>query len=218
MKNIAVILSGCGALDGSEVHEATCTLLALDRANLRYTCLAPNIDQDHVTNHANKQNTEKTRNVLEESARISRCKITDLAAANPQDFDAAIYPGGYGAAYNLSNFALKGADGTVQEDTLNFGRAMAQAGKPQIFICIAPTLAPHLYEGKPIHITVGNDPEVAKKLAALGAHPIECEANDCVIDNTHRIATTPAYMRAKRISEVADGIDKCVEQLVQWLA
>ena len=32
MARVAVILSGCGVFDGTEVHEAVLTLLALDRA------------------------------------------------------------------------------------------------------------------------------------------------------------------------------------------
>lgn len=46
------------------------------------------------------------RNVLTESARIARGKITDLAQLRAANHDAAIFPGGFGAAKNLCVFEL----------------------------------------------------------------------------------------------------------------
>lgn len=44
------------------------------------------------------------RNVLTESARIARGKISDLAQLSAAHHDAAIFPGGFGAAKNLCVF------------------------------------------------------------------------------------------------------------------
>ena len=109
MKKIAVILSGCGVRDGSEIHEAVSTLLAIDQAGACYACLAPAIQQTRVVNHLTQEaETNADRNVLVESARIARGEIKDIAHAQAADYDAAIYVGGSGAASNLCNFAAKG--------------------------------------------------------------------------------------------------------------
>jgi len=126
MKKIAVVLSGSGFLDGAEIQESVITMLALDRAGVSYQCMAPDMEQMHVVNHFTGEVAEgEQRNVLVEAARIARTKIIDIAQANPNDYDAVIFPGGYGAAKNLSNFAVKGATSLVQTDVLQFARAFA---------------------------------------------------------------------------------------------
>jgi enhancing lycopene biosynthesis protein 2 len=210
---IAVILSGCGALDGSEIHESAITLLALDRAELPYQCLAPNISQTRVVNMADGKTMEEVkRNVLEESARIARGKIKDIASANPGEYIGMIFPGGFGAALNLCNFGLNKENYTIQADVLKFAKAMIEAKKPAGFICIAPVLTPKLYPTG-IKITIGNDKATAEILEKLGAQHIPCSATDCVVDKTHRIVSTPAYMLARSIKEVAMGIECLVKEL-----
>src|SRR5947208_16968418 len=110
MARVAVILSGCGVFDGTEVHEAVLTLLALDRAGAEYRCFAPDKNQMHVVNHLTKKPTTETRNVLVESARIARGQIEDVAKADAAQFDAVILPGGFGAVKNLSDYAAKKAE------------------------------------------------------------------------------------------------------------
>src|SRR3990167_9599957 len=123
-KKVAVILSGCGVFDGSEIHEAVSTLLALDLAGAHYECFAPNISQTRVVNHLTNETTNETRNVLVEAARIARGKIHDIKKAKIENFDAAIYPGGHGAALNLCNFGTKGADMEINADVFHFAQAM----------------------------------------------------------------------------------------------
>ena len=97
-KRVGVILSGCGYLDGAEIHESVCTLLALDREGAEITCLAPNREQAGVVNHQDSAGQAEKRNVLIESARISRGNVKDVASVSEADFDAVILPGGFGAA------------------------------------------------------------------------------------------------------------------------
>ena len=79
--DVAVILSGCGVYDGSEIHESVLTLLALARAGASVTFAAPDIAQRHVINHATGKITEdEDRNVLEEAARIARGDIQPIEA------------------------------------------------------------------------------------------------------------------------------------------
>ncbi len=212
-QKIAVILSGCGALDGSEIHESVLTLLALDRAELAYQCLAPNISQTRVVNMADGKTQEHAkRNVLEESARIAREKIKDIASVSADDFAAIIFPGGFGAALNLCNFGLNKENYSLQADIFKFAKTMIEAKKPAGFICIAPVLAPKLYPAG-IKITIGHDKATAEILEKLGAQHIPCNATDCVVDKTHRLVTTPAYMLARSIKEVAMGIESLVKEL-----
>src|SRR5512136_68898 len=117
MVKIAVCLSGCGVFDGSEIHEAVLTLLALDQAGAKYVCCAPNADQAAVVNHLSRKGAQgERRNMLVESARIARGEIQDLASVHARDIDALIFPGGFGAAKNLSSFAADGADCTVHPE------------------------------------------------------------------------------------------------------
>lgn len=213
MKKVAVLLSGCGYLDGSEIYEATLTLLALDQAGAEVQCLAPDIPQLHVVNHLTGQPTAESRNVLAEAARIARGKIIDLKKAHARDFDALIIPGGFGAAKNLCDFALKGSDMTVNPDVLAFARAMHEAGKPVGLACIAPAMAPAI-GGKGTRYTIGNDAGTAAAIDATGGQHVECAVTDCVIDAEKKIITSPAYMYPARISEAATGISKLVKAVL----
>lgn len=217
-QTIAVVLSGCGALDGSEIHEATLTLVALDRAGASYQCLAPNITQTCVTNMFTKKTEESSRNVLEESARIARGKIKDIAQENPNNYAAIIFPGGFGAALNLCNFGLNKENYTVQPEVLKFSQAVINSNKPAGFICIAPVLAVKFYApNKKIKITIGNDKETAAILEKNGAQHIECAVTKCVVDKTNKVVSTPAYMLAHSINEVATGIECLVKELLALL-
>jgi enhancing lycopene biosynthesis protein 2 len=212
-----VVLSGSGFLDGAEIQESVITMLALDRAGVSYQCMAPDMEQMHVVNHFTGEVAEgEQRNVLVEAARIARTKIIDIAQANPNDYDAVIFPGGYGAAKNLSNFAVKGATSLVQTDVLQFARAFAATGKPMGFICIAPAMIPHIY-GADAKLTIGSDAETAAAINEMGGVHINCPVDDFVVDEERNLVSTPAYMLDMRISEVATGIEKLVHKIIEMI-
>lgn len=213
-KKIAVILAGCGVFDGSEIHESTLTLLYLNELGAEVQCFAPNMQQTHVINHYTQQQETETRNVLVESARIARGQIKNIKELNIDNFSGLIIPGGFGAAKNLSDFAFKGADCTVQADVLEVSQAFAKAKKPIGLMCIAPHLAPKIY-GRGIICTIGNDPNTAKALEQMGAIHQECSVDNIVEDKAHKLITTPAYMLGQSIGDIAPGIKKLVSRLVQ---
>ena len=216
-KRIGVILSGCGVYDGSEIYETTITLLAIDRAGAEAFCMAPDIPQLHVINHLTGEPQDgETRNVLIESARITRGNIQNLANVQAKDLDALILPGGFGAAKNLCNFAVAGADCEVNPEVARLIREMYAAKKPIAAICIAPAvLAKVLGEQKVAHkLTIGNDEETAGALTKLGAEHIQCPVEEFVIDRDNKLISSPAYMLASRISEAAEGIEKTVQELI----
>lgn len=215
MKNVAVVLSGCGFMDGAEIYESVVTLLALDSNEAEYQCFAPDNDQMHVINHLTGQAEEsEKRNTLVEAARIARGNIKPVTEINPDDFDAIIFPGGFGAAKNLSNFATEGTNMTIDENVLKAAKAFAEANKPAGYICIAPALAASVY-GAGVKCTIGNDQDTANALNTMGATHVDCEVDDIVIDEDHKLVTTPAYMLANRISEAAAGIEKLVRAVLE---
>ncbi|MGF6111027.1 isoprenoid biosynthesis glyoxalase ElbB [Pseudomonas sp. ADAK2] len=213
-KKIAVILSGCGVYDGAEIHESVITLLRLDQRGAQVQCFAPNIAQLHVINHLTGEEMPESRNVLVESARIARGKIKDLREASVEDFDALIVPGGFGAAKNLSNFAVEGAGCTVQPEVLALAEAFAEAGKPVGLICISPALAAKIY-GPGVTCTIGNDAETAAAMNKMGATHADCAVGDIVEDKARKLVSTPAYMLAQSISEAASGINKLVDRVLE---
>ncbi|MDH0745876.1 isoprenoid biosynthesis glyoxalase ElbB [Pseudomonas sp. GD03842] len=213
-KKVAVILSGCGVQDGAEIHESVLTLLRLDQRGAQVKCFAPNIPQHHVVNHLTGEEMPETRNVLVESARIARGAIEDIREADISEFDALIIPGGFGAAKNLSNFATEGSGCRVQAQVLAMAEAFAEAGKPIGLICVAPALAAKIY-GPGVTCTIGNCAETAAKITKMGGQHQTCDVADIVEDKDRKLVSTPAYMVAKSISEVATGINKLVDRVLE---
>lgn len=217
MKKIGVILSGCGVRDGSEIHEAVLTLLAIDSNGAKAVCLAPDIELDEV-NHLSMQDTGAKRKVLVEAARIARGEISDVKSARAADLDAIVFPGGFGAAKNLCSFAFEGPKGTVQPDVLRLLREMAAAKKPICAICIAPAVVA-LALGKDLapQLTIGNDPGTAQAIAATGSRHVDCPVDQIVIDRENLIVSTPAYMLAGSITEAARGIEKAIKATLELI-
>lgn len=218
MKKIGVILSGCGVRDGSEIHEAVLTLLAIDQCGAEAVCMAPNVDFPE-TDHVTMQETGARRNVLVESARIARGNIRDIAEVKASDLDAVILPGGFGAAKNLCDFAMKGAAATVNSEVARLLKEMAAARKPIGAICIAPVVVAAVL-GKELAptVTIGNDAATATEIGKTGAIHKECPVSGVVADCEKMIVTTPAYMLASRVSQVAEGINKCVKDVFSMIS
>ena len=212
-KTVGVILSGCGFLDGAEIQESVCTLLALDRAGATAKCFAPDSELD-VIDHRTRQPTGEKRNALEESARIARGDIENITQAKASELDAVILPGGFGAAKVLSNFAEKGGGCELNPGVARLLREMHAAGKPIGAICIAPAVvARALGEHRPT-MTIGNDQDTASALEAMGCHHTDCPTTDFVIDKENKIVSTPAYMLGPTISHVQQGIEKTVDEIL----
>lgn len=214
MKKVAVILSGSGVFDGSELYETVISLLAIRRAGAHYECFAPDKDQLHVVNHLSGEVAEgEKRNVLVESVRLARGEIKPVTECDPEAFDALIIPGGFGAAKNLCTFAVDGAESQPDEDVLNVCKAFAQSGKPAGYACIAPALAASVY-GNKVKLTIGNDESTAQGLEELGAQHVECAVDEIVVDSDRKLVTTPAYMLAEDILEAEAGLNKMVETVL----
>ncbi|MDD3741677.1 MAG: isoprenoid biosynthesis glyoxalase ElbB [Bacteroidales bacterium] len=211
MKKIAVVLSGCGVFDGSEIHEATLTLLALSKNELEYECFAPDKEQYHVINHLTNEVSKEKRNILVESARIARGKIKPLSELHASDYNGVIFPGGHGAAKNLSSFGYATDNYEVDNEVARVIIEFHESRKPIAALCIAPVLIAKVLGGK---LTIGNDKSTADKLTKLGANHIDKDYNEVAIDEKNLIITNPCYMLADNIYKVYTGVQVTVEAMM----
>jgi enhancing lycopene biosynthesis protein 2 len=214
MTKVAVILSGCGHLDGAEIRESVLSLLYLDQHGADVHIFAPDKAQRDCINHQTGQPKEESRNILEEAARIARGKIEPLSALKPEAFHALVLPGGYGAAKNLSDLALAGADATVLPEFEAAVRGFYDAAKPIGAICIAPAVLCAALKGEEITVTIGEDAGTASAIEAMGGTHQNCATDNIVVDEAHHIVSCSAYMRDDRLANVATGIEKLVAKVL----
>jgi enhancing lycopene biosynthesis protein 2 len=221
MKKFAVILCGAGNLDGSEIHEATLALLAIDELNCQYQCFASDTAQGRVMNFVTGQpEVNESRNQLKEAARIARGKIKPLTDLKVQDFDALILPGGFGVAFSLCNFAEKGHQAQIQPEISEIIQVFHAAKKTIGAICISPALIALALKDKTqnLTLTLGNEEDASgKEIEKLNCKVIPCKPDEYIIDQENLIVSTPAYMNATRISEVKNGIEKLVKAVLELL-
>lgn len=214
-KRVGVVLAGCGYLDGAEIQEAILTLLYLDQAGVETVCLAPDIPQAHVVNHLTGKETGESRNVLVESARLVRGKISDITKADAASLDALILPGGFGVAKNLCDFAFKGTAMTVQPAVAALVKAVHAAGKPIGAWCIAPAIMARLIPG--VTLTIGDDAGTASALQSMGSKHVNCSVGNMIVDQHNKVVTTPAYMLGPWIADIAEGIERGVKEVVAMM-
>ncbi len=219
-KKVCVILSGCGYLDGAEIHEAVCTLLALEQHGAAWSACAPNVKFE-VVDHNTGEPTGEQRNAIAESSRISRGECRDIKDVRHDAFDALVMPGGFGAAKNLSNFASAGKNAEPHPEVARLISEFITHKKPIGAICIAPaTLATVLSQRDILaKLTVGNQTDHAEPVQAirdLGIEHVDCAVEDAVLDETHKIASTPAYMLGPSVLPVSKGIEKVVAAVLKW--
>lgn len=216
-KRVGLILCGAGFKDGSEIHEATLALLALEEAGAVVQCLALAKPIPAPLNHRTMAPyvDAAPRLQIDEAARIARGNVKDLTTVKATDFDAVVVPGGFGAALNLCDFAAKGAGLTVDPDVAKFLTDAHGAGKPIGAICIAPVLLAKVFGAKRPRLTIGTDKATAEALAALGAEHVDCAASDCVVDERLKLVTTPAYMLGETIREIHQGIRRLSAEVLR---
>jgi enhancing lycopene biosynthesis protein 2 len=215
MKKFAVVLCGCGSLDGSEIHESVMTLLAIDKSGSSYTVFAPNDNQYQVINHITKQPVNQTRNMMEEASRISRGEIQELSEYNPDNFDALIFPGGNGAAKNLFTYGIDGLNMTVRPDVEKVILETYRAKKPIGALCIAPVLIAKVLPG--VALTVGKIPQVIQHVEAFGAIHRVTNETEVISDIENLVFTSPCYMLQASIKEIAESADQLIQVILKHI-
>ncbi len=214
-KRFAVILAGCGVFDGSEIHEAIMTLYAIMKNQGEYEIFAPDIEQHHVINHITGKEMNETRNVLIESSRIARGNINPISDFKAEDFDAVIFPGGFGVAKNLSDFAFQGENCTVNPGVEKVVRDMVKQSKPVGALCISPAIMAKILD-KP-ELTIGQDEDTADLLENMGARHKKTGHGEVVIDEKYKLVTSPCYMLEANIMDIAEGTDAVVKEIINRL-
>ncbi|KAI0986189.1 hypothetical protein GJ496_010555 [Pomphorhynchus laevis] len=224
-RKIAMILSGCGVYDGSEIYETTSLLIHLARKKADVSMFAPSTDQVQVINHASGEPMPETRNILIESARLARGQVNALANLQAADFDALVFPGGFGAAKNLSSFAMDGADMTVHEGIIRVVKEFYNSKKPMCFACISPIIACRLIKGCKVTFGMNDDEKqypytinTSQVANQFGARVESKDVNQVCIDQENMIISSPAFMKNTDIHSVYEGLGGLVDHLYTMLS
>ena len=215
MKKIAVVLAGNGVYDGAEIHESTLTLLSIARKGAKYQCFAPDVEQAHVVNHITGEEMDEKRNVLVEAARIARGDIKPLSEYKAEDFDAIVFPGGFGAAKNLCTFAFDGANCTVNPDVEKAVRSTVVAEKPIGALCISPVFIAKILGD--VKVTIGQDEGTWQAIEKMGGVHEKTLQGEIVIDEKYKLVTTPCYMLDATIDQIADGAERAVGKILEMI-
>lgn len=213
MKKFAVILNGCGHLDGSEIHEAVMTLLAIDKNECEYTIFAPNQDQYHVMNHLTREPMEGKRNMLVEAARIARGNIREIGEYDPNEYDALVLPGGFGVAKNLFTYAFDGVNAKVLDSVRDAIVRTHALKKPIGALCISPVLLSNVLHN--ITITVGDDKSTISDVEAMGATHVITQQTEVISDKKNMIFSTPCYMLSASIADIAESAENLIESILE---
>ncbi|KAL4487065.1 hypothetical protein ABPG72_001517 [Tetrahymena utriculariae] len=231
-KKVAIILSGCGVYDGSEVTEAVSLMVHLNKNHVSFQCYAPNQNQMHVVNHITGEVTTETRNVLVESARIARGDVKDITQLKGEDYQAVLLPGGFGAAKNLSDYAVNGANFTVNTEVERALREFHSQKKPIGAMCISPLILAKVLQNEKPKITMGRvdnqdtpnkywpHSEAINVAEKLGAQHFQRNADKFQVDFENKIVTAPAMMfnGFAKFSTTFDGagyLVNIIDQIVQ---
>jgi enhancing lycopene biosynthesis protein 2 len=224
---VAVLLSGCGMYDGTEIHEAVLTLFNIDKEGGEYICIAPNVYQPTVVNHFTQKKTSEKRNMLVESSRIARGKIKDIKTISASDFDALLIPGGTGAAQNLANWTMNGQEGIILPDVKRIILECVSTGKPIAAFCMGPYVIAKALENTPFKpkLTVGHAEKsspydingISRAMEKLGAIVEMTTVNDITVDEVNKIISVPCYLMEGTIYEINFGISKAIKRLFRFI-
>ena len=215
MKNFAIVLSGCGVYDGAEIQESVTAMLAVCRKGHSYQVFAPDIPQYHVVNHLTGDEMPEKRNVMVEAARIARGNVKDLVAFDPAQYDVLLFVGGFGAAKNMSDFAIVGENYSVLDQVAAAIDSMHRAGKPVGAMCVSPVLLAAVIKG--VELTLGAPCGASEAAEKHGATHKVTTHGEVTVDTKNKVATTPCYMLDATIAQVAEGAENIVDELLKLI-
>lgn len=215
MSKVAIVLSGCGYLDGSEIHEAVLCMVMLARHGHQFYCFAPDELQVKVMNHlTGHEGPGEKRNMLVEAARIARGDVAKLEALKEHEFDALVIPGGMGAVCNLCDFITQGTLCNINKTLKSIIVKFYEAKKPIGATCIAPILVAKALEGiVSVEMTLGMDPKQREVLNKMGMKGMPAKVHECVADEEHLIFTTPCYMEPDDLAGMSVGVETMIKKL-----
>lgn len=225
--NIGILLSGCGVYDGAEIQEAVFTMLAIEEIGGTVVPISINKPQHHVINHQTGDEMNEQRNMLIESARISRGKITDINEIQPSELDALVIPGGFGSAKNFTNWAFSGPEGSILPEVKLLIVNLVNIGKPIVALCVSPVVVAKALEGSNFtsHMTIGSNAAsspydidgFSNAMNSIGVETSMKTINELQIDTTNKIITAPCYMMDASILEVRKNIQQAIFALKELI-
>ncbi len=224
---VAVLLSGSGVYDGTEIQEAVLSLLSLNTRGIHYQCCAPNVDQHHVINHLTGEESNETRNVMTESARIARGDIKASSEIKASEYDGLVIPGGFGTAKNHTKWAFSGPEGEIEASVKQLILDFRNNDKPILGLCMGPTTIAKAFQDSEVHatLTVGSTKEaspyeidaISAGMESIGAKAEMKTLEEISIDPENKIITAPCYMMEADIGQVHKNIDMAVESFSKML-
>lgn len=217
MKEIYVILAGCGFLDGSDIRESVLISYFLEEKGYRPIFTAPDIRQKEVIDHKTQEVISQEREILNECTRINGA-IREIKDVKGEKISALIIPGGEGIINNLTEADKEGNLLNVNPHVKKLIREIFRRKKPigacgMASVLIAGSLKDLLES--PLTLTTGNDATVIQKLESLGINHVVAKPSEAVIDEEHKIVTTPGYLSNNRMKDFAPGIKNMISGIVE---
>jgi enhancing lycopene biosynthesis protein 2 len=220
MSDIALILSGCGAYDGSDICEVVLISYQVEKRGQRPVFFAPDVPQREVIDHLNQASLPQKRNVLSESARLALGQIRDVTALSGRDVDALILPGGNGAIKNLSDSLGNEEYMKLNPDLRGILREVYRRKKPIGACGLASLLVASALRDileTPLTLTAGKDPKLIKQIEQLGAVHAISRGTEAVVDSEHRIVSTPASLLKLKAVEMAQATENLVSGVLDFV-
>jgi enhancing lycopene biosynthesis protein 2 len=220
MNDFAVILSGCGILDGSDVWEVVLLSHYLSIKGKSPVFYAPDEMQKEVVDHLTQVPTDERRNVLKESARMARGEIRELKSLSGKDIDGIILPGGYGTIRNLADYLGEPKNGYLKpsSDLQRIIREIFRRKKPIGACGLAGLLVASALRDildTPLTLTIGKDPELIRQMEGMGALHVLSKGREVVMDSEHKLVTTPASLLKLELNQMALSIENMINGIIE---
>ena len=220
MSNFAVILSGCGSLDGSDVWEVVLISYYLSRRGGNPIFFAPDAEQKEVMDHVTQSIAQESRNVLRESARIAGGGIKEIRTLSGRDVDGLILPGGYGSVKNLADLFGEPENEYLKPkpELQRIIREIYRRKKPIGACGLASLLVASALRDvveTPLTLTIGKDPELIKQIEEMGAVHVLSRGTEAVMDSEHRVVSTPASLLKLKLVELASSLENLISGVLE---
>jgi enhancing lycopene biosynthesis protein 2 len=217
MREICVVLAGCGFLDGSDIRESVLTLYFAEKRGYRVIFSAPDFCQKEVVDHRTREVISQEREILNECARING-DIREINEIKGDKISALILTGGQGIVKNFTEMDQEGNLLKVNPQIKKIIREIFRRKKPiggcgLASLLIAGSLKDILES--PLTLTTGNDAKVIQKLEGLGVNHVVAKPSEAVIDEEHKTVTTPGHLGQSRTKDFAPGIENMVSGIIE---
>jgi enhancing lycopene biosynthesis protein 2 len=222
MSSLAVILSGCGSLDGSDVWEVFLLSYYLHQKGRSPVFFAPDMEQNEVVNHFTQISAPEKRNVLRESARIAGQGIREAKELSGREVDGIILPGGGGAVKNLADLLGEPENGYLKPkpELQRIIREIYRRKKPIAACGLAGLLVASALRDileTPLTLTIGKDPGLIRQVEEMGAVHVLSRGKEVVMDSEHKLVTTAANLLELEFTDLASSMENTVNGVLELI-